>query len=304
MFNNKIVCAYLYIITKYGYPPGAEFTPMYIDEMAKLGFNSIELEGIREEHLMLVYNMREDIALKLKGLNLSVPYFCAVLPGLTSADSKERDKQLELFKKGCVVAELFGSLGILDNAPLPPYIFPDNIPIVRHYGKDILETAKLPEGLSWKGFWEYTVGIYREACDIAASHNLTYQMHPSIGVLASNTDDFLRFHESVKRDNLRFNLDTANQFVMNDDPADSLRRLSGYIDYIHLSDNRGIKVEHLPPGKGKINWNVFFETLDLVNYKGHVGLDIGGDESDITDIDNEYIISAKWLEKKWPDSLV
>ena len=67
-------------------------------------------------------------------------------------------------------------------------------------------------------FWDYTIDTYREACDIAAKYNLTYQMHPSVGVLASNTEDFLRFHNAVKRDNLRFNLDTSNQFFMKDEP--------------------------------------------------------------------------------------
>lgn len=299
MFNEKIVCAYLYIITKYGYPPPAEFTLKYLDEMAVLGFKSIELEGIREEHLQKVYEIKEQIKEKLDRLNLNVPYFCAVLPGLTSIDKKERENQLQLFEKGCEIAVLFGSSGILDNAPLPPYVSLDKIPVVRHYDKDFLTGAVLPEGLSWTKFWEYTIVTYREACEIAGKFNLTYQMHPSIGVLAANTDSFLHFHDSVKKDNLRFNLDTANQFVMKEDLQDSLIKLKDYIDYIHLSDNRGSRIEHLPAGEGNINWEEFFNTLDKINFKGHIGLDIGGDESNVTDIENAYTFSAKWLESKW-----
>jgi len=36
MFDKQIVCGYLYTITKYGYPPKAENTLQYMDEMHKL----------------------------------------------------------------------------------------------------------------------------------------------------------------------------------------------------------------------------------------------------------------------------
>jgi sugar phosphate isomerase/epimerase len=229
---------------------------------------------------------------------MSIPYFCAVLPGLTSPDKQERLKQLKLFEIGCKTANVLGADGILDNAPLPPYVFPKDIPVVRHYDEDVISSASFPSNLSWKGFWNYLIDTFREACDIAANFNLTYQMHPSIGVLSSNTDGFLYFYDAVKKDNLRFNLDTANQFVMKDNLVLSLRRLKDYVDYIHLSDNRGFKVEHLAVGKGNINWGVFFETLSQTKFKGHIGLDIGGSESEVENLDEAYLSSASWLEEK------
>ncbi len=41
-------------------------------------------------------------------------------------------------------------------------------------------------------------------------------MHPSIGVLACKHQRLSKIFDAVKRDNLRFNLDTANQFFMKD----------------------------------------------------------------------------------------
>lgn len=298
-FSSNIVCAYLYTITKYGYPPEAEFTPSYIEEMAALGFKSIELEGIRENHLLEVYSIKEKIKEKLDELNLKVPFFCAVLPGLSSVDLKEKEKQLELFTKGCEIAKLIGSEGILDNAPLPPYVFPVSIPVVRHYDEEVIASASFPKNLLWKEFWSHLIDTYRTACDITADFNLTYQMHPSIGVLCSNTDGFLYFYDAVGKDNLRFNFDTANLFAVKENLSIALRRLADYIDYIHLSDNRGIKVEHLPPGKGTINWSVFFETLKEIKFNGYIGLDIGGAETNIENLDKAYSESAVWLEKNW-----
>ncbi len=212
MFDKKITCCYLYPITKYGYPPSAERTNIYLEEMHNLGFTSVELEGIREEHLMKVYENRFEIKKKLVELNLELPFFCAVLPGLSSLDEKEREKNIVLFERGCEIASEFNSKGILDNAPIPPYIFPDEIPVVRHYEEDSLRSAYFPDDFSWKDFWAQLVDTFQILCDIAARYNLTYQIHPASGVLTSTTDSFLYFFDAVKRDNLRFQFGYSKSF--------------------------------------------------------------------------------------------
>ncbi len=297
--NEYIVCAYLYSITKYGYPPGAADTLLHIDEMSALGFSSIELEGIREQHLTEVYELKDAIVGKLEEKDLNVPYFCAVLPALGSPDKKVVDKQLALFEKACDLATSLGAIGILDNAPLPPFQFPDDIPVVRHYDEDVLNAAYLPKNISWKEFWDRITYTYRTACEIADGYDLKYVMHPAVGVLSSNTDGFLYFHDAVKMDNLRFNLDTANQFVMKENLSLALRRLKDHVDYIHISDNDGIKMGHLPIGKGNIRWDVFFETLDVIDYRGHIGIDIGGSESVVENLDSAYLEAARFIINHW-----
>lgn len=298
MIDPRITCCYLYTISKYGYPPAAEDTLKYLDEYKSMGFQSVELEGIRKVHLEKVYKIRNQIAVRIKEHKLEVPYFCIVLPGLSSADANERKENLDLFRKGCEIAHLIGSKGVLDNAPLPPYQFPDDIPVVRHYHEDVILSAKFPKDLNWKIYWDQMVETYREACDIASEYHLTYQMHPALGVLSATTDAFLYFHDAVGRDNLRFNFDTANQYFLKDNLQLSLRRLANYIDYIHISDNGGSRVEHLAIGDGIIRWDDFFETLDLIKFKGHFGIDIGGAESAVEDLDVAYKNAAKFLENK------
>ena len=298
MLNRRVVCAYLYVITKYGYPPAAGDTRKYLEEMKALGFQSVELEGIREEHLGEMYDMRHDVAGWADELGLSIPIFCVVLPGLSSSVEAERNASLELFEKGCDVASALGAKAVLDNAPLPPYRFPDDIPIVRHYDEDVLRAAAVPDDLEWSVYWDQLVETYQQACDIAGARNLTYQMHPCLGVLSATTDAFLYFYEAVKRNNLRFNLDTANQFMLQDNLAFSLIRLKGLVDYIHISDNPGDRVEHLEPGKGSINWDVFFETVDRVGYDGHFGVDVGGHESRVDDLDAAYGATGSWIEER------
>ena len=298
MYNESIICCYLYVITKYGYPPPAADTVRHIEEMKALGFCSIELEGIREEHLLTVYEQRNVIKSRLDELGVQIPYFCIVLPGLASIDRTEREKNLELFEKGCDIAVKLNARGVLDNGPLPPFEFPRDIPMVRHFDEQVVRSAGLPKSLNWNRYWDELIATYRSACDIAGARGLTYQIHPNIGALAASTDGFLYFRDAVQRDNLRFNLDTANLYVMKENLPVALRRLSGFIDYIHFSDNRGNRVEHLPPGGGAIDWDIFFETLIIIDFKGHIGLDIGGDESDIEDLDDAYKQGAEWLTGK------
>jgi sugar phosphate isomerase/epimerase len=299
MFNPLIVCAYLYIISRYGYPPPAAETLLHLQEMKKLGFQSVELEGIREEHISDMYELRYTIRMKLDELQMQVPYFCAVLPGLTSLDKNVRRRNLELFEKGCEIARLFGAQGILDNAPVPPYQFPENIPVARHYDDNIVGNAVFPNGISWDEFWKQMVDTYKEICTIAERYDLTYQIHPAVGCVAGNTDGFINFHRAVGRDNLRFNFDTANLFAIKENLMISLLRLGSFIDYIHLSDNTGSRIEHLVPGDGNIRWELFFKTLDRIEFSGHIALDIGGEESKVDDIDIGYIRSAQWLTRHW-----
>lgn len=299
MVNSKIVCCYLLPITKYGYPPKAENTLDYIKEMHSLGFSSVEIEGIRETHLTKVFEMRFEIKKVIDELKISIPYFCAVLPGLSSMDKNEREANLALFDKGCQVASILGSKGILDNGPLPPYQFPKEIPVVRHYNEDSLRFAYLPDQFTWNKFWEQLVETYKTLCDIAAGYNLEYQIHPAVGVISSSTDGFLNLARDVKKENLKFNFDTANLYAIKENLVLSYMKVKDYVSYIHISDNRGCKVEHLELGAGSINWEKFFDVINKNDYKGYFGIDIGGDESGVKKLNVAYLSAAKYLEEKW-----
>jgi len=298
-FHRDIVACYLYVITKYGYPPRVEDAQSHLEEFSRLGFRSMEMEGIREEHLKGIFTRRNELRDEADRLDLEVPVFCTVLPGLSSPDPLERERNLYRFSSGCETAVALGSSIVLDNAPLAPWQFPEGIPVTRHYDEEVLARATLLGDLDWEYYWQGLVETYREVCDIAASHRLTYQLHPCLGALVGSTDAFLNFAQAVKRDNMKFNLDTANQHYLKDNIYLSLIRLKDHVEYIHVSDNGGTKVEHLAIGGGTIVWDRFFETLDRIGYQGKFGIDIGGAESGVQDMDNAYRETAAWLTDKW-----
>ena len=85
-FHEDIVACYLYPITKHGYPPRAGDSLRHLGEFADLGFRSVELEGIHEKHLGEMAAMGGRILEKKEALDMQVPVFCVVLPGLCAAE--------------------------------------------------------------------------------------------------------------------------------------------------------------------------------------------------------------------------
>jgi len=57
----KISCCWLYAISKYGYPPSMPDTFKALGDMKALGFEYVELEGVRRDNLMAVYENRHEL---------------------------------------------------------------------------------------------------------------------------------------------------------------------------------------------------------------------------------------------------
>jgi len=185
---------------------------------------------------------------------------------------------------------------VLDNGPLPPYQFPKEIPVTRHYEHDLLSLARIDKKFVWEDFWSNLIDTFQKVCDIAAEYELTYLIHPAFGVLAATPEAYLHFAKAVDRTNLGYNFDTSNLIALKVNLSLAIKQLSTHIKYIHVSDNRGTRNEHLAPGQGIINWSQFFTDLSQIRYHGPIGLDIGGDESEIVDLDAAYREGALLIE--------
>ena len=297
-YPDKIACAYLYPITRYGYPPDIRQTVSHISEMAAMGFSSLELEGIGEENIRYLHKHSHEIAETLADAGCKVPVLCVVLPQLGAVDDAERARSLEYFEMGCEAARNLGAQTVLDNGPLLPLGYPSDRPIRRHYGEEDLAELILPVSFSWDEYWHELVATFQKACAIAQRFQLTYDLHPCEGSLITGADSFTLFANAVNSPNLLFNLDTANQFYFKDNLPLSVHRLAGRANYIHLSDNTGHRVEHLVPGDGRIQWDPFFSALRDIGFQGRFALDIGGAETPITDLRAAYERAARWLQQK------
>ena len=55
-------------------------------------------------------------------------------------------------------------------------------------------------------------------------------------------------------------------------------KLSGHLQMIHANDNEGRNDDHLPPGKGVINWRRLLKELDETGFHGAFILELAGRE--------------------------
>jgi len=76
----------MYAIGKYGFPPTLDETLQAIQDMADMGFDYIELEGLGADNLREVIDNPERIKLDCQQAGVRVSDFALVLPELISTD--------------------------------------------------------------------------------------------------------------------------------------------------------------------------------------------------------------------------
>jgi sugar phosphate isomerase/epimerase len=289
----KISCCWLYAISKYGYPPAIENLFKALTEMAEMGFKYVELEGVREENLMAVYKNREEIKRHCDRLKIKVINFCPVIPDIVSLDEDKREKAKELFNVGIELAKYFECETIQIDSFTPPLEFLGDTPYKESisFGKHF--KIKIDPEFDWDRLWNVLVDSFKFTSKLAKEAGLKFCLEPRVGELISNTDAILRLMDWVKMDNFGAVLDTGHLNAQKELVPLSVEKLKDKISFLHVSDNDGKTNDHLPLGKGNIDWEGLFLTLKKHNYQGYVAIDIGN----VPDIENAYIGSKKFLEE-------
>ncbi len=288
----KISCCWLYAISKYGYPPSMENIFKALKEMADMGFEYVELEGVREENLKEVYHNREKIKDHCRNLGVKIINFCPIIPDIVSLDEEKRKKAKDLYMLGIELAKYFDCETIQTDSYTPPLEFIGEAPYKESisYGKHY--RVKIDPTFNWDRLWDVLVDSFRFASETAKSAGLKFCLEPRVGEIISNTDALLRLMDYVKSDNFGAVLDTGHQNAQKEILPLSVEKLGNKIFYLHVSDNDGKVNDHLPLGKGNIDWEGIFLALKKHNYQGYVAIDIGN----VPDIEKAYIDSKRFLE--------
>src|SRR5690242_14683417 len=153
----NISCCWLYAITKYGYPPSLPDTFKVLGEMRALGFDAVELEGVRRENLLEVYAQRSELKKFCDGEGLRVINFCPVMPGTVSLERKERAESWGLFKYAIEIANYFEAETIQGDSFTPPLKFRGDAPYQQSitYGKSF--KVEIDPTFEWQSQWEAMV---------------------------------------------------------------------------------------------------------------------------------------------------
>ncbi len=289
----KISCCWLYAISKYGYPPSLDDTFRVLREMKALGFDNVELEGVRRENLLAVYEKRQELRKFCEGEGLRVINFCPVLPGSVSTMRTEREEAWDLFRRALEIARLFECATIQGDSFTPPLKFRGDSPYKESisYGKHF--TVEIDPAFKWPRLWEAMVESFSRFTAEAKKAGLRFCVEPRVGELLSNTDAILRMMDAVGDDNFGAVLDTAHLNAQKEILALSVEKLGKRIFFVHAADNDSRTNEHLAAGRGTVDWDGVFQGLKKHKFSGYVAVDVGM----VPDLDAQYRESVEFLKK-------
>jgi len=291
----KVSCAWLYAITKYGYPPSFDKTLTALREMANLGFDAVEVEIVREPQL-LEFRERKGEVKKLCGdLGLKVINVCAIFPDVVSLDDSLWSKALKHFEESCGITRFLDCDMIQLDSFTPPLRFIGTVPYKEAISFGIQFRVEVDPEFSYPKLWSRIVDSFRRCSRIANEHGLKLCLEPRVGENISNTDAMLRLIEAVNADNFYAVLDVGHLHAQKEILPLSVEKLGSRISYVHASDNDGRDNLHLPPGKGTVDWEGVVKALAKHGYKGYIAVDIGG-AGYRGNIDSDVVESKHFLE--------
>jgi sugar phosphate isomerase/epimerase len=293
---SRVNLAWLYAITRYGYPPPIDNMFRVVDDAVRLGFKAIELEVVGERNLREIEEHRKELKDYIVDKGLAVVNVAAIFRELLSPDENIRSKALEWFAKTANLALYFNAPMVQIDTFTPPIDFigakPYSTAIV--FGEKY--RVRIPPNFSWRSFWRMLVEVIKRCSFVARDHGLLLSIEPRIGETISNSDAMLRLLDEVNEDNLGAVLDTGHLHAAKELIPLSIEKLGEKILYVHISDNDGRDNYHWSPGKGTIDWESVFEGLKRHRFKGYIAIDVGG--QDIKDrLDEEVIEAKKFVEE-------
>ena len=289
----KISACWLYAISKYGYPPSIENALKAMREMAALGFEYVELEGVREKNMLEVAENKERFKQLADELGVKIINFCPILPDAFSFDEKKRQRALELFNLGVELAQYFGAETVQLDSFTPPVEFVGEVPYKEalNYGRQF--KVRIPEDFDYGAFWQLMVDTVKTCAQRAAKAGLWLTMEPRVGENISNTDALLRLMDHVDEPNFGAVLDTGHQHAQKEILPISVEKLGSRIRYLHVADNDGRDNLHLALGEGTIDFEGIFLALKKHGFDGYVAVDVGH----VPNIDDAYRKSKAYLEE-------
>jgi sugar phosphate isomerase/epimerase len=93
--------------------------------------------------------------------------------------------------------------------------------------------------------------------------------------------------------------DTGHAFLGGDILL-AVQRLSGYLRMIHAHDNDGIEDDHLPPGRGRIDWPRLVSALKSAGFDGFISMELdGGKNQDPVPVLALAQEARIWFEDLW-----
>jgi sugar phosphate isomerase/epimerase len=288
----KISCCWMYAIGKYGFPPSLDQMLQAVQDMADLGFEYIELEGVGFENLRAVIDNRERIKQACQRAGVQVVDFAPLLPDIISMDPEVGERAMALFEEGVRTAAYLGSPSVWIDSYVPPLELVGGKPLTQDltYGQEY--RVRVPEHFSWDQFWAHFVRVVSRCNQIAKQNGVQLLVEPRVGEVTPNSDALLRLIDAIDDENFGVILDTAHQHAQKEMLPLSVEKLGRHIRYVHIADNDGRVNRHLEPGAGTIDWEGVFLALKRQGYDGYYAIDL----EKLPQLEQKFLETRRFLE--------
>jgi len=289
----KIVCAWMYAIGQYGFPPAIGNVLKAIREMKEMGFEYVEAEGIGYENLDQVIEQRSEIKKICDGEGLKLADFAVLLPDVISMDSKVREKAFSYFERGVETAAYLGSPYTWIDSYFPPLevkkgVVPtDELVYGQQFG------VRVPESFDWRRFWDSFIEAVDFCNRTAKAGGIGLLVEPRVGETVANSDAMLRMLEQVNDDNLGVILDIGHQHAQKEMIPLAIEKLDRHMRYVHIADNDGRDNRHLVPGNGTVDWDEVFSLLARRGFDGYFSVDL----EQLPDLKDKFRETKRFLEE-------
>jgi len=289
----KIVCAWMYAIGQYGFPPAIANVLKAIREMKEMGFEYVEAEGIGYENLNQVIEQRREIKKICDGEGLKMANFAVLLPDVISMEKKVREKAFEYYERGVETAAYLGSPYTWIDSYFPPLEVQKGVVPTEElvYGQEF--RVRVPESFEWQKFWNSFIEAITYCNRVAKSNGIGLLVEPRVGEVVSNCDAMLRMLEQVNDDNLGVILDIGHQHAQKELIPLSIEKLGPHMKYVHIADNDGRDNRHLVPGNGTVDWDEVFRLLNRRDFDGYYSVDL----EQLPDLRNKFVETKRFLEE-------
>jgi len=131
------------------------------------------------------------------------------------------------------------------------------------------------EGRSWSECLTLFVEMLKPVVAHAEKEEVLLLVEPEPDLLIETADQYLEFASKIQSPYLGLNFDIGHSYCVNDDPADTVRRLAELIKHVHLEDIAATRIHHhLIPGEGAINFGAVLSALKETGYNDWVTIEL------------------------------
>ncbi|MCL4514954.1 MAG: sugar phosphate isomerase/epimerase [Firmicutes bacterium] len=196
------------------------------------------------------------------------PAAYAVGNDFVDPDPAKRAAQLDYVRRGVDVAKQLGA------------------PVLRVF------SGNAKEGIAFETAREWIIEGLRRSAEYAQEHRIVLALE-NHGLFAGRSQQVREILETVNSPYLRATIDTANFFLVGENPAEAAEALARYAAHVHLKDFykvgpdfakeaykgvAGDRYTGIAAGKGEVDFPRIFRALRKAGYGGFLSIEFEGNE--------------------------